>query len=356
MSVSFSSRSATRPHNLHPVYLRVLCALLEKRQLDVPSMLAAAGLAKANLGDSGSAVSMSQMLTLLRLVRRQCKDPLLPIQWGRRLRPAMHGTVGAAIFSSRDVRQALETACELAPLRGTAFRLALSESADSGHFACEPTLPLHELHDFLMTAKAFLNVQLFWGLLGRKISEVCVEFPFPAPGWAADREDYCPALARFGAKRLGFSFPKALLDRPLLSADARVHDAALHQCRQDLLGSSIGLTARVQAFIAHRSQTHPYPSLDDTASHFCLSPRSLRRALQSEGQTFQALLDAVRMEAAQRLLEDTDLSVQQISERIGYSDSSNFVRAFRRLLGQTPHQWRFGMGSPRSALVSVKTD
>jgi AraC-like DNA-binding protein len=356
MSVSIPSRSATRPHSLHAVYLRVLCDLLAERQLDVPGLVAAAGLARANLGESASAVNMSQVLTLLRLVGHQCKDPLLPIQWGRRVRPSMHGTAGVAVFSSRDVRQALETACESAPLRGTAFQLVLSESADSAYLACEPTMPLHELHDFLMTAKAFLIIQILWGLLGRQIAEVCVEFPFPAPGWAAEREGHCPSQARFGAKRLGFSFPAALLGRPLPSADAHAHDAALHQCRLDLLGSDISFAARVQAFIACRPETHPYPSLDDTAAHFCVSPRSLRRALQSEGQTFQVLFDSARMEFAQRLLEDTELSVQQISGQIGYADPSNFVRAFRRMTGQTPRQWRFDPASPRSALQSVTAD
>ena len=330
-------------HGVHPVYVRVLCDLLAKRKLDLSGILATAGLTSANLGDTaGPGVTMSQVFVLLRLARQACADPLLPIQWGRRIRSPMHGIFGTAVFSSRDVRHALETACELAPLQSTAFDMTLSESGDSAQLRCEPNIPLGELHSFMNTAKALMTINVLRTLMGRHIAEVCVEFPFASPVWAADRGQHCPTQARFGADCLNFRFPRALLDQPLLSADARVHDAAMLECRQELPGSTLSLAARVQAYIARQSQSQAYPSLDDTAAHFRLSPRSFRRALHSDGHNFQALTDAVRMESAQRLLEDTGLSVQQISERVGYSDASNFVRAFRRLRGQTPHQWRRG--------------
>jgi AraC-like DNA-binding protein len=114
----------------------------------------------------------------------------------------------------------------------------------------------------------------------------------------------------------------------------------MRQCRIDMLGLTASLSSQVAAFLANRPEDEPYPTLDKTAGHFCVSSRTLRRALRGEGSSYQQLFDLVRMEAARHLLKDTQLSVQQITERLGYADPSNFVRAFRRHHGHPPHQHR----------------
>lgn len=53
-----------------------------------------------------------------------------------------------------------------------------------------------------------------------------------------------------------------------------------------------------------------------------------------------AYLHTVRLSEAKRLLETTDLSVQEIVYRCGFSDESNFARTFRRRTGLTPVEYR----------------
>ena len=323
---------------LHPVYLRLLCDALRDRNLDVAALLAAAGLSEAQVGEAAPPIGFSQVMALLRMVGHQCGDPLLPIDWGRRIRPNAHGFIGTAIFSSTDLRKGLQTAAALTSLRSTAMRLSLIEDGARARLEYEEVIPLYGLREFVLTAIAFMAIQVIRGLVGRNISRVCVEFPFPAPIWADDRKKHCPSEAIFGAPRLAFSMPIELLDRPIASADSRTHEAALRQSRIDMLGVRASMSAQVIAFLADHAV--PYPSLDETAGHFCMSSRTLRRVLQGEGHSYQQVFDLVRMEAARHLLKSSELSVQQITERLGYADPSNFVRAFRRHHGHTPHQYR----------------
>jgi AraC-like DNA-binding protein len=121
-------------------------------------------------------------------------------------------------------------------------------------------------------------------------------------------------------------------------ADAAAHAAAMRQCAMDTLNLSGELSSRIAAYLSQ--QTGTYPTLSVAARDFCMSERSVSRTLHQEGTTYQRLLDAARLEATRRYLRQTNLAVEQIAERVGYADTSNFIRAFRRWCGQTPHQYR----------------
>ncbi len=47
-----------------------------------------------------------------------------------------------------------------------------------------------------------------------------------------------------------------------------------------------------------------------------------------------------KVQQAGFLLKDTDLPVKAIATRVGYTDYTNFIRAFRKVTGMTPHQFR----------------
>jgi AraC-like DNA-binding protein len=47
-----------------------------------------------------------------------------------------------------------------------------------------------------------------------------------------------------------------------------------------------------------------------------------------------------RMTEARRLLVESDLSVAEVGQRVGYTDPGYFVRSFRRAHATTPLAWR----------------
>ena len=83
-----------------------------------------------------------------------------------------------------------------------------------------------------------------------------------------------------------------------------------------------------------------YPGLDQMASLLHLSTRTYRRRLQYESTSFQALLDSTRCKHAKQLLRHPELSVDSVAHRLGFSDVSNFRRAFVQWTGESPSQWR----------------
>lgn len=80
--------------------------------------------------------------------------------------------------------------------------------------------------------------------------------------------------------------------------------------------------------------------LDAVAHRLAQSPRTLQRRLRDMDTTWRAEIEQVRWRQAQNLLRDTDLSVQSVAARVGYSDARALRRAFHRWTGQTPDGFR----------------
>lgn len=76
-------------------------------------------------------------------------------------------------------------------------------------------------------------------------------------------------------------------------------------------------------------------SLTDVASRLGLSARSLRRHLAKHGHTLRAIVDEVRRERADSLLE-AGRSVKEVAFHLGFSEPSAFSRAYKRWTGTAP--------------------
>jgi AraC-like DNA-binding protein len=62
--------------------------------------------------------------------------------------------------------------------------------------------------------------------------------------------------------------------------------------------------------------------------------------LQDEGTSFRELRGKAIDRWARQYLQQTDLSVEAIAATLGYQDTANFRRAFRKRTGMTPGQFR----------------
>lgn len=81
--------------------------------------------------------------------------------------------------------------------------------------------------------------------------------------------------------------------------------------------------------------------LEEIASAAYLSPFHFSRLFKKlTGATPHAYLAALRAARAQTLLAETDLSITEVSARVGYASPSHFTKAFRQATGLTPRAFR----------------
>lgn len=80
-----------------------------------------------------------------------------------------------------------------------------------------------------------------------------------------------------------------------------------------------------------------------------MRPRNFARAFRREtGTTPAAFVEQLRVEAARRLLEQTDATVAAIASRIGLRHAETLHRAFRRQVGTTPERYHQHFGRQAS--------
>lgn len=85
-------------------------------------------------------------------------------------------------------------------------------------------------------------------------------------------------------------------------------------------------------------------TLKDIAKQFSYHPNYISALLhQEQGKTFSQLLLELRMERAVMLLEGTDLPIEEVAFMLGYSNSSNFYKAFREYYRCSPREYIEGL-------------
>jgi AraC-like DNA-binding protein len=156
------------------------------------------------------------------------------------------------------------------------------------------------------------------------------------------REFFRTDVLHFGALANALVIESASLDRPQLTADARLLATV------SALGDR-SLTAQPRAADAVRTNVAALlrtqlaqgeVRIRPLARQLHMSVRTLQRRLGDEGTSFAGLVDEVRHELSRALVRRTDLSLVEVAARVGFAELSTFSRAFKRWTGLAPGAYR----------------
>ena len=94
----------------------------------------------------------------------------------------------------------------------------------------------------------------------------------------------------------------------------------------------------VENYLLHNYRT---ATLESVAAEFYLTPSYLSTVFKEQtGRTFSAALQEIRMERAARYLTETNEKISHICGLVGYSDTTQFIRTFKKYYNMTPRQFR----------------
>ena len=163
----------------------------------------------------------------------------------------------------------------------------------------------------------------------------------PPHGWFY--EELLQAPVDFNQASNGFSFSKQYLSRPL-RRNRQELDAWLHNSPADLLylpGRDNSIHAYIRRQLATElGESRRFPAFDEICETLHMSPQVVRRRLGNEGTSYQKIKDAVRLDKIKELLAKPDLAIADIAERAGFTEPAALSRAFKKLTGETPAQYR----------------
>lgn len=279
---------------------------------------------------------------ILAHTEKQTGKPEIGLLTGQSLRPSAFGDVGHAIMLCQSLRQVILINRRYQPLTQQIGRsnLKIMEGMAWLSWECGTSDPEYyrNITDAVMANHIQFGRWLSW-VHNKKIQGVYFRHAKPSYAGFYSQIFECPVY--FGHDQDAMVFEVEAIDLPLPQPNAKMLQEVCGRLDVALLALKIpsSLNERVAKFILGRLVLGT-PTIKQAAQNFAMSERNLRRGLSVEGTSFRAILEKTRQELCERLMEDGDLSLTNISERLGYSEQSAFNRAFKSWYGQSPKAYQ----------------
>jgi AraC-like DNA-binding protein len=289
-----------------------------------------------------SRISLAELMAACKNAIRLSSDPQLPYRIGTSIHISAYGMYGFAILCCPDFRKAMAFAELYHALAAPLATIEFTEEDGVASWVIEPNARAAtdpQVYRFITEMQIGIHISLMRDIMGPAFTPEQISVAYP------EAHDF--GLPDQMGCRLGFAnrtnqiiFRSAWLDQAANLGNKTTYPAVVALC-DDLLSelkSRIGIAGEIRALLL-RNITNP-PTLAAIAQLLEVSDRSLRRQLREQGISFRGLLDELRMQIALKYLRTTRLANEDIALALGFSDATNFRRAFRRWTNKSPSEVR----------------
>ena len=335
---------------VHPVFkVAVVAEALRAEGVDPAASLRAAGVGARDLSSPRARVSLNQILLFYRAALQRASDGSFAARAARRFRVSTYGLYGFALLTSADHRRALRFAERYRPLAAPLADIVFRERDGRAEWAITPPPSPQvdaELYRFLVELQFGIQKSVCRDLMGPAFGPIELSVVYGAPSDSRGCVEGFDCPVSFNAPENKFVFNAKWLDEVPQLGDALAHALARGLCDQAMIEFKrrTGVAGEVRETLlgdpAHRA------SFEAVAARLRFAPRTLRRKLAQEGDSFRTLRDELRIEAAIRRLRDAGASVEEVADALDFAEATNFREAFRRWTGRAPNQFRFHHRAP----------
>ena len=289
----------------------------------------------------GSRVPLSKMTKLWDICVYITHDRQFGMKAGWRAEPGDFYVLGHAWLASatlsggldriRRYGQVLSTAIAEIDVRHDGDMLVLVEAPH------DPGIVVHRTADEAGIVAFFKLCEI---IRRKPVRPLKVELVFP-PETARDYLDeflQCPVT--YGNAEEKFYFSREEFEEPLpgyipdvLDSTSRIAERYLESLDQSKVATEVRQLL-IQMLPSGKADQ------DSIAGRLYRSTSTLQRQLTAEGTNYRDILESTRRSLAEQYLRDGGYSQAEIAFMIGFSDQSNFARAFKRWTGMSPGQFQ----------------
>lgn len=180
-------------------------------------------------------------------------------------------------------------------------------------------------------------------LIGEPIKLRSIEFSFARPAHETELNVMFPANISYNHKHNRLIFDRRYLSKPISRTRSEI-EQFVRRSPYDLMtipGREQTLESQIERLMAPRDADRMKNiTLNDVADQLFMSPQTIQRRLSDLGTSFNTIKENWRRERAIKLLQNNQLSIEAISERLGFSEARSFTRAFKTWTGLSPRKYR----------------
>ncbi|OHW41441.1 AraC family transcriptional regulator [Pseudomonas sp. 06C 126] len=322
-----------------PFLLQTLGQVAAQKGVNAEHLCRGLGFTLADLDDPALRISYRQAVAMIQRALKVLPDQGLGLCVGNQNVLGTLGLLGHVISLCKTLRDAFAVGERHQHTSGGIATSRIHEGAQQVMVDVECLLPFAEVQVF--AAEEFFASLMIYGrtLVGSEFKPLRMEFMHAPPAYAGEYQRLFGDDVRFGCLHNRMVLEAQWLDVPLPNH----HALALRQALGLLELVSAQLHRKmdlIQAVERAISRDLQGSQLEKVASDLNMSGRTLRRRLTEHGLTFEALLEQVRRARCMGLLGNPSLSIERITQEVGYSDVRSFRRAFKRWTGLSPSAFR----------------
>lgn len=307
---------------------------------DSEALFRSAGLDPTKLRDPDARYPIEGMCRLWRLAAQVTEDPYFGFKAASYWHPTTINALGFSWMASDSLRDALTRMARYGRLVTTVAQMELEEYDDHFAFRIRTTMPRAEVPHEAVDAGLATFVAMCRMSYGSDFDPLRVVTQRPAVEDPSRYIEYFRAPVEFSAPENILYFSKEALEAHLPTANprlARINDQVITEylAQFDKNSASIRVRSKLTEMLPAGNVTQ-----QDVADSLHMSLRTLQRKLADEKTSYKELLEETRKELANQYLRQGCLSVSEVTYLLGFSEPSNFARAFKRWTGRTPSEFR----------------
>lgn len=333
---------------IYPVNkLQAVVAALELEGIPTEQALQGTGVEPPDLKSPTAKISVAQLLAAYRNALKLSRDPCFAVRLGQSVQVTTYGMYGYALLSAPNQRAVIDLVLRYNRLvLATADLSFQEEPADQvGIWTIEPlAIKPTELRLRRFIVEVYLGTlsSLSVDLLERSDIRKEIRLAYPCSPDLPLYEELFQCPVYYEQDRNELRVNTIWIDRPIRRYNELTFLTMQKTCAEMLeqIGPAAGIARDLQ--LALLESGGRFPTIEAVCQRLGMSPRTLRRKLEAEGTSYGAIVNETRIRLAKKYLRETLMNVDEIASRIGYSDASNFRRAFQRSTHVTPAMYRRG--------------
>jgi len=319
-------------------YALAIAKALEYSGVDSHRVFAAAGISEALGIDPLKRLPYDAFSKLYRVCVEVTGDPYFGLAVAKLIQPSTLHALGYGLLASATLMDFCTRVQRYFRLVSQTARIDITTRDEEVRFS---SMPLVDVSAESQDAWAGILYRLMCLLYRDDFHPVAVELAHSMPdGGAEAYVEFFGAPVRFGCDAVTFVLPATDMGVPLRGACPE-----LAQFNDNLAANYIAKLDRADVVANVRARlVEQLPSGEcgkaRVAASLGMSTSTLQQRLIDRGTSFHELLNDVRRELACGYLRQPGVSVTEITFLLGFTDVSNFTRAFKRWTGTSPTRFR----------------